>query len=199
MRILICISSIILGKGLERILKDLCTDDIINSTPHTEVRHNPDIVIFNAKEEITILKQLYKTAKFIYLDLGLSDSEISCLLYCSGISGVISPSLEIDKLPKVLKKVNQGEIWLDQKHLHLLLKNGINHSIQVDLKQLSSQDFHIIELVSNGQTNKEIAEKLCLSLPTIKAHLSRIFKQFNIHNRAQLAALAAKNPDLHYQ
>jgi DNA-binding NarL/FixJ family response regulator len=50
--------------------------------------------------------------------------------------------------------------------------------------------------VTDGDSNNAIADKLFLSLPTIKAHLSRIFKCLNVENRAQLAALATKKKDL---
>jgi DNA-binding NarL/FixJ family response regulator len=55
---------------------------------------------------------------------------------------------------------------------------------------MSDQDRKIIALITRGQKNSEIAAELCLSEPTIKAHVSRIYKMLNVRNRSQLVTLA---------
>lgn len=57
---------------------------------------------------------------------------------------------------------------------------------------MSEQDKKIIQLVARGDSNKEIADGLYLSVATVKAHLGRIFKHLKVNNRSQLAALATK-------
>ena len=54
---------------------------------------------------------------------------------------------------------------------------------------MSAQDKKIVSFIAEGCQNLEIAEKLCLSEPTIKAHLSRVYQTLNVKNRAQLACL----------
>jgi DNA-binding CsgD family transcriptional regulator len=53
---------------------------------------------------------------------------------------------------------------------------------------LSPKEREIAHLVCQGLTNKEIAVKLSLSEQTVKAHLNRVFKKFNISNRSQLVS-----------
>ena len=45
-------------------------------------------------------------------------------------------------------------------------------------------------LVTQGENNKSIADKLVLSEVTVKSHLSSIFKKLNVTNRTQLVLLA---------
>jgi len=51
----------------------------------------------------------------------------------------------------------------------------------------------VVGLVGQGYRNREIAEKLCISEPTVKTHLQRIFHKLDIQNRPQLITFAIKN------
>ena len=62
-------------------------------------------------------------------------------------------------------------------------------SVAPALPDLSARQRQICELVARGQTNAQIAEKLCVSSETVKAHLKTIFRKCQIRSRAQLAGL----------
>jgi DNA-binding CsgD family transcriptional regulator len=51
----------------------------------------------------------------------------------------------------------------------------------------------IASLICQGYRNKEIAQRLNISEQTVKAHLNRIFRKFNVSNRSQLITLAMNN------
>lgn len=53
---------------------------------------------------------------------------------------------------------------------------------------LTPREREIMELVEQGLRNKEIARNLCLSLPTVKNHLGRVFKKLEVSNRTDAAA-----------
>ncbi|HEX9024402.1 MAG TPA: LuxR C-terminal-related transcriptional regulator, partial [Geobacteraceae bacterium] len=57
---------------------------------------------------------------------------------------------------------------------------------------ISKKEREIIVLISQGLRNREIADKLCISEQTVKAHLSRIFRKTNVTSRSQLVPLALK-------
>ena len=59
-------------------------------------------------------------------------------------------------------------------------------------QELSEQQRNIIELISWGETNQEIAQKLHLSEPTIKSHISRICLQLGVKKRTQIIAIALR-------
>jgi DNA-binding NarL/FixJ family response regulator len=90
--------------------------------------------------------------------------------------------------------VHSGEIWIEQKHLKILINKGKTLPDGGGVKGLSIQDRRIVEFISQGYKNSEIAESLCLSEPTIKAHISRIYKMLKVKNRVQLACMAQDNP-----
>ena len=51
---------------------------------------------------------------------------------------------------------------------------------------LTQKECEIVDLLIQGFTNKEIAEKLSISFLTVKAHLEDIYERFGVHNRVEL-------------
>ena len=54
-------------------------------------------------------------------------------------------------------------------------------------QRLSKREFQVLELVSSGSTNSEIAEKLGITLSTAKTHLRNIYYKTDSHCRTNLA------------
>ncbi len=50
---------------------------------------------------------------------------------------------------------------------------------------LSQREFELLQLLQTGQTNKEIAEKLFISVNTVKTHLQHLFEKLDVSNRTQ--------------
>jgi PAS domain S-box-containing protein len=59
-------------------------------------------------------------------------------------------------------------------------------------RELTKLDMTILQLVSNGLSNREIAERVYLSTHTIKDRIEKIMRQFGVSRRAELAAKAAR-------
>lgn len=57
---------------------------------------------------------------------------------------------------------------------------------------ISKREMEVIQLVCDGLSNKDIAEKLFISIDTVKDHNSRIFQKTGVKNRTQLAKLFLK-------
>ena len=53
---------------------------------------------------------------------------------------------------------------------------------------MTSREREILALISKGQTNPQIAEKLCISLSTVKSHLQNMFEKTGVKNRAMLVS-----------
>jgi DNA-binding NarL/FixJ family response regulator len=193
MKILICLRNHILAEGIKAIIKDNLDGAIMADYYSDSAIDDPDLVLFDSREIIDELMQKHPRAKCICFDLGLKDSELACLLYCHGISGVISTNLDIEMFCKALRTVQKGDIWLEQDHLKILIHQGRSLPHMDGVKSLSKQDKQIVRLVTSGMKNKDIADCLFLSLPTVKAHLSRIYKTLNIESRTQLVGLATES------
>lgn len=60
-------------------------------------------------------------------------------------------------------------------------------------KVLNHREIEILAMVAVGASNKEIANKLCISPHTVKTHIYNIFKKIKVPNRLQAALWAATN------
>ncbi len=59
------------------------------------------------------------------------------------------------------------------------------------IARLTRREREVAQLVCEGQSNKEIAQNACLSLPTVKKHLHSVFRKLQVPSRTRLVALAA--------
>jgi DNA-binding CsgD family transcriptional regulator len=62
------------------------------------------------------------------------------------------------------------------------------------IDQLTPQERHIIELASDGLSNREIGQRLCLSHRTVESHLYRVFPKLGVTSRSQLAVILTRVP-----
>jgi LuxR family maltose regulon positive regulatory protein len=75
-------------------------------------------------------------------------------------------------------------------HLRTLLNCVADTASQMVLPVLTQAERSLLELVAQGQSNREVAENLGLSINTVKWHMAQIFSKFNVANRVQAVNLA---------
>lgn len=193
MKILIRLGSILLGTALRDLLnRDQDNCDLVAFTEGEQLRESPpDGIVVDAQTLATgeTVSQ-WPDAKLILIDTGLPEKEIVDLLCGFKIDGVISTDTDSELFKKALTVVCTGQAWIDNGTVRALL-HRIEATTKVSVKDsLSNKEQAIILHISQGLTNREIAEKLFISEQTVKAHLSRIFRKCNVKNRAQLVPLA---------
>lgn len=109
-----------------------------------------------------------------------------------GARGVVLKQAATDLLIKSIRKVQQGEIWLDRKMTADVMK-ALAHSAEAGRREkplLSDREREIVQLVATGLRNKEIGEKLFISEQTVKNHLHNIFDKLGVSDRLELALYA---------
>jgi len=81
--------------------------------------------------------------------------------------------------PKIEKVIVEKEIYLETRP-----EFGIN---ETELKKLnlSSREYEVLQLLSRGCSNADIADKLFLSLSTVKTHVSNLFFKMDVKSRTQ--------------
>lgn len=125
-----------------------------------------------------------------------SDPEIVVAAFRAGAKGVFSRTQsDIRLLAKCLRRVTEGQVWVDSKQMLYLLNALTNNSDghkpgQCPPPKLTRREESVVRLVVQGMVNREIAEKLRLSEHTIKNYLFRIFDKLGVSNRVELALYA---------
>ena len=149
----------------------------------------PDIILVDFFSLDQTLLSRYPDAKVLLMNTGLDQKVIASLMYSFKIDGLLAGKTDINLLVKALKAVSNGEIWLDNKHVKALLHKDALVPKGYEMYVAAPREQEVIECVSMGLSNKEIASKLFVSEHTVKAHLNRIFKRFDVSSRSKLAAL----------
>ena len=71
------------------------------------------------------------------------------------------------------------------------IKNGLPNTVK-PLFRVTPREKELLILVCNGLSNKEIAEKLCISVQTVKNHVSALMEKSRTRSRTQLAIMSMK-------
>lgn len=78
------------------------------------------------------------------------------------------------------------------KYIKPLLSAAVSMTDQKEFFSLTERENEVLELVSEGFSNKQIAKKLFLSEKTVKNHLNNIFKKIGVTNRTNAALYVLK-------
>ncbi len=153
----------------------------------------PDLLLVDNSHVNDDLLNRPPGTKVLMIDTGLEQEEVIHLLLSYKLDGVLSTDADESLLRKALTLVHEGQIWIDNSKLKALLSKAGTISKNGTLNNVSKREQQIVNLIQKGYKNKEIAQDLFLSEQTIKAHVSRIFKKFNVSSRSQLMALIMKS------
>lgn len=109
-----------------------------------------------------------------------------------GASGFIPKSLSIGMIITAIENILEGEVWIPEPISRELQALEIeNDEFLKRLSMLTPKQFRVLMMLVEGRTNSEIAEESFVTIATIKAHLSEIFKKLEVSNRTQAAMVAA--------
>ncbi|MBC8001493.1 MAG: response regulator transcription factor [Opitutaceae bacterium] len=120
-----------------------------------------------------------------------ADDEVVLKAITAGADGYLLKEIDTLLLITSIKKVAAGESILDpaiSKNVMELLRNATSDRPADRFDQLSPQERRILELVSKGKTNKEIAMEMSLSDKTVKNYFSHILEKLQMSRRSQAAA-----------
>jgi DNA-binding NarL/FixJ family response regulator len=100
-----------------------------------------------------------------------------------GLAGILDARTDSALLRKAVAKVHAGELWVDHQFIYSSLRSdGARTKVP-----LSRRETEILRHICEGDANKEIAVKLCISEQTVKTHCNHLYKKFGVSNRLQLA------------
>ena len=111
-----------------------------------------------------------------------------------GVRGVVAQNTPALLLFKCIRVVMSGEYWIPRGLISSLVKLLLRVQPEETVRPLSigltDRERHILELVVNGHTNREISQKLTVTADTVKHHLTAIFDKTGASNRLELAVFA---------
>jgi two-component system invasion response regulator UvrY len=109
-----------------------------------------------------------------------------------GAKGYLTKECGIDEMVKAIKQVNSGGSYIassiaQQLALSLLPGNDPN-----PIDKLSRREFQVMLMISQGLSNVEISDQLCLSPKTISTYRLRLLEKLGAHNEVDLIKIAVE-------
>jgi len=165
-------------------------------------RHLPDIVLMDIRlpgtsgidacEEITAN---YPDSRVVILT-SYADDEMLFSAIRAGASGYVLKQIGGNDLIRALEAVGRGEAMLDPsvtQRVFQEVRRAVKEEEAAAFINLSQQEKHVLLLVSEGRTNREIAKALFLGEGTVRNYVSSILSKLGVSNRAEAAAYAVEH------
>jgi two-component system response regulator DevR len=114
----------------------------------------------------------------------------------AGASGYVLKQIGGDELVRALEAVARGEALLDPavtQRVFQEVRRAVKEEEASAFAHLSQQEKHVLLLVSEGKTNREIAKSLFLGEGTVRNYVSSILSKLGVSNRAEAAAYAVEH------
>ena len=114
----------------------------------------------------------------------------------AGASGYILKQIGGEDLVRALDAVGRGEALLDPavtQRVFQEVRRAVKDEEASAFSHLSQQEKHVLQLVSEGKTNREIAKALFLGEGTVRNYVSSILSKLGVNNRAEAAAYAVEH------
>jgi two-component system response regulator DevR len=162
----------------------------------------PDVVVMDIRlpgtsgiEACEEIVNRYPKTKVIMLT-SYAEDEMLFSAIRAGASGYILKQIGSDDLVKALEAVSRGEALLDPavtQRVFQEVRRAVKEEEASAFAHLSQQEKHVLLLVSEGKTNREIAKALFLGEGTVRNYVSSILSKLAVNNRAEAAAYAVEH------
>lgn len=147
----------------------------------------------NSLQIVKLVKSNFPLTKIIVMDLIPLQEDVFKFVQ-AGASGFMLKDISVEEFLKTIRSVFDGAQVLPPHLTGSLFSQIINHAINGltntvinDSVQMTKRERQVIELIANGDTNKEIAQKLHLSTYTVKSHVHNILEKLALNTRVQIA------------
>ncbi len=190
----------ILLDGLVQMLKDVPNIDIVSTASNGEQvllkmsSYYVDVLLMDIQmplldgyETAKIVASKYKDTKILILSMHSEKIYIE-RMHSVGVHGYLLKSAGKDEIIEAIEKVYQGGKYFSADVTASILNQNLSDS-NIDMSKsstLTKREIEILKLISEGWKNPEIAEKLFLSVETIKTHRKNLMRKLDISNTAGL-------------
>jgi DNA-binding NarL/FixJ family response regulator len=165
-------------------------------------QYSPDVVVMDIRlpggsgieacEEIT---ENYPDSKVIMLT-SYAEDEMLFSAIRAGAAGYVLKQIGGEDLVRAIEAVGRGEALLDPavtQRIFQEVRKAAKEEEASAFSALTQQEKHVLVLVSEGKTNREIAKSLFLGEGTVRNYVSSILSKLGVSNRAEAAAYAVEH------
>ncbi len=202
-RVLLVDDHPVVREGLRALLRNDSDMDVVGEADSCAAvlpemrRAHPDVIILDIKladgDGIEVCRQIKEAdacVRVILLSAFWDDALLLRALQ-AGADGYLLKQAERLDLQQSIRAVAQGESILDSALVGAMVTRFRGGAAQQE-QALTEREVRLLRLVAEGLTNREIAERLCLSPHTVKEYVSTLMTKLGARKRAEAVNLAAK-------
>jgi len=151
-------------------------------------QEQPDIILIEPTREANsvVLREVHRQAPGARIVLWVDKLSAAMAMEAMvmGMRGVLRKSLPAGLQLSCLRRVHAGELWFEKAITGRMTEpRGV---------ALTPGEQSLLELLSGGLKDREIASRLAMSEGEVKVYLSRLFQKFGVKDRFELALLSLK-------
>ena len=185
--------------GFEVVGVAACAEEALRLA--TDLR--PDVVMMDIRlgagmdglEAAAALRAQGVESKIMMLTLH-DDPEYVRAALAAGATGYVLKDAGLVELREAVAQVLKGQMAIPASLLSALLSRPPQSRDLSAIERLTAREREVLELVSEGLTNKAIARQLAISPLTVKAHVERVIAKLGVADRTQAAVMAARRSEL---
>ena len=159
--------------------------------------NKPDLVLldFDLGEDrgsgfLARAREVCFNGRILVVTAGVSDTTTLQLLE-QGVSGIFFKHSSPSHLAEAIRKVTEGEVWVDQRTLKAIVRAvGQSKETGGNTGRFTEREQSILKAVLDGLSNKEIGDRLDLSEASVKASIQQLFRKTGVRTRSQLVRIA---------
>lgn len=182
--------------ALEPDIKVLAQAESLGNTLAAASGYKADVILFeaaltpNPPEAVSEILKRSPQSKLIVI-MSQADQDDTVDLMRRGVRGIVPRSVSPELLVKCIRKVAEGELWLDNQAVNWVIDayraQAAHLTHRPTRAKLSDKELLIISYVTQGMRNKEIAHEIHTSEQVIKNYLRKIYDKLGVSDRLELA------------
>ena len=171
--------------------------DFISSKKPDVILMDIAMPVMNGIDATKKINESYPDIKIIMLT-SINEKQSVLSAFHSGANAYCMKDIKSEELINIIKAIMTGAVWIDPNIARYVLNIiqptciPAENKTPTNIFNLTAREREILKLIAEGRSNKDIAEKLVLSLHTVKNHVKNIIQKLAVDDRTQAAILALK-------
>jgi DNA-binding NarL/FixJ family response regulator len=110
-----------------------------------------------------------------------------------GFHGYLTKQTEAEQFKRALESIADGQVVFPHRLGRRNLKTGIERDMELMAAQLTMREREVLQLLAEGASSGQIAERLGVSPNTVRTHVQGILSKLQVHSRLEAAAFAVRH------
>ena len=207
-RVLICDDHALFRRGLVMVLESEAGIEVVAEAEDGEdalaraEETVPDVVLMDVRmpkmsgiEATRAIADVVPSAKILMLTVSDEEEDLYEAVK-AGATGYLLKEISIEEVANAIRAVTTGQSLISPSMASKLLSEFNNLAKQAQQKvlapKLTDRELQVLKLVSQGLSNREVAEQLFISENTVKNHVRNILEKLHLHSRMEAVVYAVR-------